>query len=183
MAKSPHVLLADSAEINSIRVHLQAGAINNAPLDTLKYNDTFDILLQPPAGAGFSYSWIDFSTLSSSGYTPFNISGLAPCCVPLSARPLAHQILTKNSPPFANDGIDPSSWRPQGAYPHGSVMGFCNLTSGTASVTWYKDIHIITSAEGAGQSQMMGINMTGSSTSSTSASPALSFAGRSCFCR
>ena len=150
---------------------MQAAAISNAPSDVSYYNNTFDILLQPPPGAGFSYSWVNASSLNAAGYAPFNISGLVPACVPLSAGSLQQQIMTNNLPPYADNSTNPITWRPQGAYPYGTAMGWYDLASGNASFTWYSNVYTITPAQGSGQSQIMVMNTTGLSTSPAPSQP------------
>ena len=49
------------------------------------WNDTFETLVQPPAGAGFVYTWVNASSngsTTSSSATAFTIGGMTPCCIP-----------------------------------------------------------------------------------------------------
>ena len=59
---------------------------------------------------------------------------------------------------------DPATWRPQGATPTGSFMGSCDVAAGTASFTWYKKVYNISTADGAGNAQVLYMNATSPST-------------------
>ena len=48
-----------------LRIHVQVGAIFNTPSDSASPTTLFDILLQPASDAGFTYAWINMSSIAS----------------------------------------------------------------------------------------------------------------------
>lgn len=138
---------------------LQADFVYNLPMggDISRWNYTFEILVQPAPDAGFSYGWQNFSALTAPASTsvPVNMSGSAPCCIPIA--PVEAQIRSDNAGPDydPSDTTSPATWRPQGATPKGRLMGSCDLASGSARFSWYGKMYNISMAQGAGDSQVL----------------------------
>ncbi|KAK9836640.1 hypothetical protein WJX74_005022 [Apatococcus lobatus] len=143
---------------------MSAASFYKLTSDISDTTNTFDILLQAAPDAGFAYDWQNFSSvINSTGpvpYTAVSLGDRAPCCVPIA--PVAQQILTDNTVIDPNEPNQPSTWRPAGATPTGSLMGSCSLTTGDASFTWYKRQYNISAAQGSGQAQILVISNTSS---------------------
>lgn len=115
-------------------------------------NTVYQILLQPEPGIGFEWVWRQMDEDHSQLYT---INGSVPCCIPISPA-LGDAIFADNSfgSEYYNDSS--SSWREYVKEVDGQILGQCNVTTQTATLSWYAITYQLTASNGSLDAYLLG---------------------------
>lgn len=120
---------------------------------TAGINTVFQILLQPEPGTGFEWVWRQMDEDHSQLYP---INGSVPCCIPVS-HALQDAIFADNSFGSKLYTDSSASWREYVKEVDGQILGQCNVTGQTATLSWYATTYQLTASNGSLDAYLLGV--------------------------
>ena len=124
---------------------------------TAGINTVFQILLQPESGIGFEYVWSRMDEAHQLDQSQlYTINGSVPCCIPIFPA-LQEAIFADNSFGSKYYSNPSASWRDYVKEVDGQILGQCNVTDETATLSWYANTYTLSANNGSLDAYLLGV--------------------------